>query len=306
MPRDSINDLRMFLAVAQARSFTRAAARLGMSQSALSHAVRGLEAKLGVRLLTRTTRSVAPTEAGERLLQNVAPRFAEIESELAAVSDLGEKPSGTVRITSIDHVVDSVLWPRLAPLVKKHPGLNIEINVDYRLVDVVAEGFDIGVRYGDQVAKDMVAVRLTDERKMYIVGSPEYFRSHPEPTSPQDLLRHNCVVLRLAGGGGLYAWELKHGQHALPARVSGQTVFNGAYQMLHAALTGCGLALLPEDLALPHLEAGRLVSVLRDWSPTFEALHAYYPNRRNHSRALKLVIDALRAGRDGIDAGAAD
>jgi DNA-binding transcriptional LysR family regulator len=294
MARDNLNDILVFLAVARERSFTRAAARLGMTQSALSHIIRALETRLGVRLLTRTTRSVSPTEAGERLLQNVGPRLEEIEAELAAISDLGDKPSGTVRITAIDHVVDDVPWPRIAPLLPLYPDLRVEISSDYRLVDIAAERYDIGVRYGDQVEKDMIAVRITADQPMMIVGSPAYFARRPVPASVQDLMKHNCICLRLAGSGGLYAWELQHEGQALEARVRGQAVFTNVYPMRDAALAGCGLAFLPESLVGPHVREGRLLSVMADWCPSFPGLHAYYPSRRNASRALALVIEAIR------------
>lgn len=294
MARDNINDILVFLAVARERSFTRAAAKLGMTQSALSHIVRSLETRLGVRLLTRTTRSVSPTEAGERLLQNVGPRLEEIEAEIAAVSDLGGKPAGTIRITAIDHVIDTVLWPRLAPLLPEYPDLHLEISSDYRMVDIAAERYDIGVRHGDQVEKDMIAVRLTADVPMLIVGSPKYFGWRPVPTSLQELMKHNCINLRLASSGGIYAWELQHEGRGLEARVRGQAVFTNAYHILNAALTGSGLAFLPEELVGPHVREGRLISVMQDWCPKFAGLHAYYPSRRNSSRALNLVIDALR------------
>jgi DNA-binding transcriptional LysR family regulator len=294
MARDNINDILVFIAVARERSFTRAAAKLGMSQSALSHIVRGLEERLGVRLLTRTTRSVSPTEAGERLLQNVGPRLEEIDAEITAISDLGDKPSGTVRITAIDHVIDTVLWPRIAPLLPQYPDLHIEISSDYRLVDIAAERFDIGVRHGDQVEKDMIAVRLTADVPMRIVGAPAYFARRPAPVSLQDLMTHNCINLRLASSGGLYAWELLHDGQPIEARVRGQAVFTNVHHMLAAALDGVGVTFLPESLVAPHLAAGRLVSVMEDWCPSFPGLHAYYPSRRHSSRALGLVIDALR------------
>lgn len=293
MARENISDILVFLAVARERSFTRAAAKLGMSQSALSHAVRGLETRLGVRLLTRTTRSVSPTEAGDRLIENVGPRLAEIEAEIQAVSELSDKPSGTIRITAIDHVIDTVLWPRVAEILPKYPDLRVEMNSEYRMLDIVAERFDIGVRFGDQVAKDMIAVRLTPDVPMMIVGAPAYFDKRPVPSSPQDLLKHNCITLRLAGGG-IYAWELRNGEDEIEARVSGQVTFNSAYQMLHAALSGCGLAFVPADLAGPHVREGRLLSVMENWCPAFPGLHAYYPSRRQSSRALTLVIDAIR------------
>ncbi|MBD8658026.1 LysR family transcriptional regulator [Oxalobacteraceae sp. CFBP 13730] len=294
MARDNINDILVFIAVARERSFTRAAAKLGMSQSALSHIVRGLEERLGVRLLTRTTRSVSPTEAGERLLQNVGPRLEEIDAEITAITDLGDKPAGTVRITAIDHVIDTVLWPRIAPLLPQYPELHIEISSDYRLVDIAAERFDIGVRHGDQVEKDMIAVRLTADVPMRIVGAPAYFARQPAPASLQDLMTHNCINLRLASSGGLYAWELLHDGQPIEARVRGQAVFTNVHHMLAAALDGVGVTFLPESLVAPHLQAGRLVSVMEDWCPSFPGLHAYYPSRRHSSRALGLVIDALR------------
>lgn len=294
MARDNINDILVFFAVARERSFTRAAAKLGMTQSALSHIIRGLESRLGVRLLTRTTRSVSPTEAGERLLQNVAPRLEEIEAEIAAVTDLGDKPSGTVRITAIDHTVDTILWPRIAPLLLQYPDLHVEISSDYRLVDIAAERYDIGVRHGDQVEKDMIAVRVTADVPMRIVGAPAYFGSRPKPASLPELLKHNCINLRLTGSGGLYAWELQHEGRNLEARVRGQAVFTSTYAILNAALSGVGVAFLPDSMVDPHLREGRLVSVMEDWCPTFEGLHAFYPSRRNTSRALSVVIDALR------------
>jgi len=294
MARENINDILVFLAVARERSFTRAAAKLGMTQSALSHIIRGLEERLGVRLLTRTTRSVSPTDAGERLLQNVGPRLEEIEAEIAAVSDLGDKPAGTIRITAIDHVVDDVLWPRIAPLLPQYPDLHVEFSADYRMVDIAAERYDIGVRFGDQVEKDMIAVRLTPDVRMMIVAAPAYFAHRPVPGSAQDLMKHNCIALRLASSGGLYAWELRHEGRDMEVRVRGQLIFNSAYQILNAALGGHGLAFIPEVLAGPHVRAGRLLSVMEDWCPAFAGLHAYYPSRRQNSRALALVIDAIR------------
>lgn len=294
MARDNINDILVFLAVARERSFTRAAAKLGMTQSALSHIIRSLESRLGVRLLTRTTRSVSPTEAGERLLQNVAPRLEEVEAEIAAISDLGDKPAGTVRITAIDYVVNALLWPRLAPLINAYPDIHLEINADYRLIDIVAERYDIGVRHGDQVDKDMIAVRLTDEVPMVIVGAPGYFASHQPPTSLDELMRHNCISLRLPSSGGLYAWELLDKGQPVEARVRGQSVFNNVYTIRDAALAGCGLAFLPRGLVEEHLQSGRLISVMPDNCPAFEPLHAYYPSRRNSSRALTMVVEAIR------------
>jgi DNA-binding transcriptional LysR family regulator len=292
--RENINDIVVFIAVARERSFTRAAAKLGMTQSALSHIMRSLEARLGVRLLTRTTRSVSPTEAGERLLQNVAPRLEEIEAEIAAISDMSEKPAGTVRITAIDNVIEKILWPRLAPILPKYPDLHVEFNADYRMLDIAADRYDIGVRYGDQVEKDMIAVRLTPDVQTVIVGSPGYFEWHTRPTTPQELQKHNCITLRLASSGGIYAWELEKDGKAIELKVHGQAVFTMGSHMADAAVSGCGLAYLTEDLAAPYLADGRLISVMQDWCPKFPGLHAYYPSRRNTSRALSLVIDTIR------------
>lgn len=293
MPQENLNDLLVFIAVAQDRSFTRAAARLGVSQSAISHTVRGLEGRMGVRLLSRTTRSVSTTDAGERLLQSVGPRLDEIERELAAVRDMGERPAGNIRITAIDYVLDTVVWPRLAPVLYRYPDVRVEFNMDYRMVDIAADRFDIGVRFGDQVDQDMVAVRLTPDVQQTIVAAPAYFKSHSVPERVHDLARHNCIPMKLSGGG-IYAWELLDGGQPVQVRIDGQVTFNGAFQMLNAALNGYGLAFLPEDLTRPHIEAGRLVSVMAACCPKFPGLHAYYASRRHSSRALRLVIDALR------------
>jgi DNA-binding transcriptional LysR family regulator len=293
MPRDTINDILAFLAVARERSFTRAASKLAVSQSALSQTIRALEEEMGVRLLTRTTRSVSPTEAGERLLQTVAPRFEDIEDELNAVSEMGGKPKKSIRITAIDYAVDAVLWPSLAKLLPSHPELKIEIDVDYGLTDIVAERFDMGVRWGDQVAKEMTAVRIAPDQRIVIVGHPSYISLRPIPSEPQDLLHHNCITLRLASGG-IYAWELSKDGCDLQVHVEGQSTFNGTYQMLNAALSGCGLAFVPDDLARPHVEEGRLQYVLEDWFPTFPGFHAYFPQRRRQSIALQLVVEAIR------------
>ncbi|WIM09210.1 LysR family transcriptional regulator [Enhydrobacter sp.] len=294
MPRGNLNDLLAFLAVARERSFTRAAAKLGVSQSALSHTVRALEARLGVRLLTRTTRSVSPTEAGDRLLQKLGPRFDEIEAELEALSELREKPAGTFRITATDYAADRLLLPRLARLLHEYPDIKVEIVIDYGLTDIVAERYDAGVRHGEQVAKDMIAVRIGPHMRMAVVGSPSYFETRPIPEKPQDLVAHNCINLRLPTHGGLYAWEFEKGDHELRVRVDGQLVCSGAMQMLNAALAGLGLAYIPEDLAEPHLAAGRLKRVLGDWCPPFAGYHLYYPSRRQSSAAFALLVDALR------------
>lgn len=294
MSRENFNDLLAFIAVARERSFTRAAAQLGVSQSALSHTIRALESRLGLRLLTRTTRSVSPTEAGERILQRVAPRFVEIEAELMAVTELRDKPAGTIRITATDHATNTVLWPKLSKVLHKYPEIKVEIMTDYGLTDIVADRYDIGIRHGDQVAKDMIAVRIAADMKMAIVGSPTYLENKPQPKKPQDLMQHNCINLRLPTLGGFYAWELKKGSREVQVRVEGQLSFNGSYHMLDAALAGYGLAYLPSDLVQAHVTAGRLVRVLDDWCPTFPGLHAYYASRSESSRALALVTDSLR------------
>lgn len=294
MPRDHVSDLLAFLAVARERSFTRAAAKLGVSQSALSHTIRGLEGRLGLRLLTRTTRSVSATEAGERLLLTVGPRFEEIEAELTALSELREKPAGTIRITTGEHAVDAILWPALMKFLPRYPDVKVEINVDYSLTDIVAQRYDAGVRLGEQVAKGMIAVRIGPDMRMAAVGAPSYFAQRSLPKKPQDLTGHNCINLRLPTYGGLYAWEFEKGSRELKVRVEGQLVFNGLTQILNAALAGFGLAYVPEDLAQPHLAAGRLTRVLEDWCPPFPGYHLYYPSRRQTSPAFALLVDALR------------
>lgn len=294
MAREGYSDLLAFIAVTRERSFTRAAAQMGVSQSALSHTIRALEARLGVRLLTRTTRSVAPTEAGEQLFNKLAPRFQEIDADLAEVFELRDSPRGTLRISATDYAANAVLWPRLAAFMPRYPDINIEIITDYGLTDIVAERFDMGVRLGDQVAQDMIAVRIGPDLRMAMVASPAYLQAHPAPRAPEQLAQHNCINLRLPTHGGCYPWELARGAEALQVRVQGQLTFNGTYQMLAAALDGCGIAYLPEDLAREHVAAGHLCWVLEDWFPTFPGLHIYYPSRRQSSRALSLLVDALR------------
>jgi len=294
MSRPNANDLLAFLAVARARSFTRAAAKLGLSQSALSHTIRGLEERLGLRLLTRTTRRVAPTEAGERLLRTVGPRFDEIDAELAALSELLEKPAGTIRITAGEHPAYAILWPALAKLLPRYPDINAEIIIDYGLTDIVAEHYDAGVRLGEQVAKDMIAVRIGPDMRMAVVGAPSYFARRPRPEKPQDLTVHDCINLRLPTYGGLYAWEFEKRGRELKVRVEGQLVFNNLALRLNAALAGLGLAYLPEDQVQAHLADGRLIRVLDDWCPPFSGYHLYYPSRRQATPAFALLVDALR------------
>ena len=294
MARHSLDDLTAFLTVAREGSFTRAAAQLGVSQSALSHTLRGLESRLGLRLLTRTTRSVAPTEAGERLLRTLGPHFDEIDAELAALSELRDKPAGNLRLTAGEHAAETVLWPALAKLLPDYPDIKAEVVIDYGLTDIVAQRFDAGIRLGEQVAKDMIAVRIGPDMRMAAVAAPAYFARHLRPKTPQDLTGHNCINLRLPTLGGFYPWELKKGNREVQVRVEGQLAFNGTYQMLDAALSGYGLAYVPADLVQAHVAAGRLVWVLEEWCPTFPGLHAYYASRRESSRAMVVIIDALR------------
>jgi DNA-binding transcriptional LysR family regulator len=294
MARETFSDLVAFLAVAREKSFTRAAAKLGVSQSALSHTIRGLEERLGLRLLTRTTRSVAPTEAGERLLQSVGPRLDEIEAEIAALSELREKPAGTIRITATDYAVETILWPKLNRFLRQYPDVQVELITDYGLTDIVAERFDAGVRFGEQVARDMIAVRIGPDIRIAVVGTPSYFEGRPEPKAPQELVGHNCINLRLPTRGGLYAWEFEKDGRELRVHVEGQLVFNGTFQMLNAAVAGFGLAYVPEDVARPHLTKGRLKRVLADWCPPYSGYHLYYPSRRQATPAFNLLVDALR------------
>ncbi len=294
MPRESVNDLLAFLAVARERSFTKAAAKLGVSQSALSHTVRQLETRLGLRLLTRTTRSVSPTAAGERLLHTVGPRFDEIEAELDALSAFREKPAGTIRITTTDYAISSLLWPKLEAFLRDYPDIKVELANDYGLSDIVAERYDAGVRFGEQVAKDMIAVRIGPDVRFAVVGAPSYFDRYPSPEVPQDLVGHRCVTLRLPTHGGIYAWEFEKDGRELRVRVDGQLVFNSIFHILDAAVAGFGLAHVPEDLAQPHIAAGRLRRVLEDWCPAWVGYHLYYPSRRQSSPAFALLVDVLR------------
>jgi DNA-binding transcriptional LysR family regulator len=294
MSRPSIDDILTFLAVAEERSFTRAAARLGVSQSALSHTIRGLEERLGLRLLTRTTRSVSPTEAGERLIRTAGPRLEEIDAELAALTARREKPAGVIRITAGEHSALSVVWPALTGLLPRYPDIKVELVIDYGLTDIVAERYDAGVRLGEQVAKDMIAVRIGPEMRMAVVGSPAYFEKRPKPRKPQDLTVHDCINLRLPTYGGVYAWEFEKRGRALKVRVEGQLVFNNIALRTEAALGGFGVAYLPEDQVRPHLAAGKLVRVLADWCPPFPGYHLYYPSRRQNSPAFALLVEALR------------
>jgi DNA-binding transcriptional LysR family regulator len=294
MARQNINDLLAFRAVARERSFTRAAAQIGVSVSALSHTIRGLEERLGVRLLARTTRSVAPTEAGERLLATIGPHFDEIEAGLAALRELRDEPAGTIRVTASDHAAEAVLWPALATFLPEHPNIHVEISVDLALRDIVAERFDAGIRIGERIARDMIAVRIGPDIRMAVVASPAYFAARAQPKTPHDLSAHNCINLRLPTLGGLYAWEFEKGRRPVNVRVEGQLVVNNIAVARQVALAGLGLAYLPEDYVRQHLDSGALVRVLASWTPPFPGYHLYYPSRRHHSPAFALLIDALR------------
>ena len=294
MPNVDLNVLRGFFVVARERSFTRAAAQLGLTQSALSHSMRGLEEKLGLRLLTRTTRGVSPTEAGERLLANVRPYFERIDAELESLSALRDKPAGLIRISAHDHAADTILWPKLKEVLRGYPDISVEININYGMVDIVAERFDAGVRSGDLIAQDMIAVRIGSDFKMAVVASPHYLASNGHPANPRDLAAHNCINLRLPTRGGLYAWEFAKRRETLHVNVHGQFICNTTPQMLEAAVEGYGLAYVPYDLAEPHIGAGRLASVLEDWCPTVPGYHLYYASRRQTSPAFALIVEALR------------
>ena len=294
MSAEGYDQLAIFSVVARERSFTRAAARLGMSQPALSRAMRNLEERLGIRLLARTTRSVSPTEAGEHLLRVIAPRFEEIDAELARLNEFRDKPAGTIRITAGEHPATAILQPALARILPDHPDIRIEVTVDYGLTDIVAEGYDAGVRLGEQVAKDMIAVRIGPDVRMAVVGSPGYFATHPRPKTPRDLVRHNCITIRLPTHGGIFPWEFEKKGEELKVRVEGQLVFNNIAMRLDAALAGLGLAYMPEDLVRTQIESGRLIRVLSDWCPQFPGYHLYYPSRRQSSPAFILFRDALR------------
>ncbi len=294
MARETVNDLIAFLAVSRQRSFTRAAAQLGVSQPALSHTIRGLEARVGVRLLNRTTRSVSPTEAGERLLQTIGPHFDGIEAGLAALTELRDKPAGTIRITADEHAVHAVLYPALKKLLPNYPEITVELVTDNQLIDIAAERYDAGVRLGGVVAKDMIAIPIGPDMRMATVAASSYFASRSKPSTPQDLTAHTCINLRLPTHGGLYAWEFEKGEREVRVRVEGQFVFNTVSMIMQAALDGFGIAHLPEGQVQEHLKNGELVRVLADWCPPFSGYHLYYPSRRQHTPAFAVLVEALR------------
>lgn len=297
MAREDFNDLLWFLAVAEERSFTKAAAKLGITQSTLSHTIKRLETRMGIRLLTRTTRSVAPTEAGERLRQSLAPRVAEIEAEIAALMELRDKPAGTIRITLSDHALNSVVWPKLQPILSTYPDIKLELSIDNGLRNIVEDGFDAGIRLGESVEKDMIAIRVGPDWRMVAVAAPGYFATRPVPQHPQDLIGHNCINMRQATAGGLYAWEFGKDGQDLRVRVDGQLTFNTSYAMIDAALNGHGIAFLPEDLVDRHIASGDLILALDDWSPKFAGYYIYYPSSRQNLPAFKVIVDALRYGK---------
>ena len=294
MAREQFNDLLWFLAVAEERSFTKAAAKLGIAQSTLSHTIKRLETRMGIRLLTRTTRNVAPTEAGERLRQSLAPRIAEIEAEIAALTAFRDKPAGRVRITLSDHALNSVVWPKLRPVLAQYPDIEVELAIDNGFRNIVEESFDAGVRLGEGVEKDMIAVRIGPDWRLVAVAAPSYFATHPAPTHPRDLVGHSCINHRQEAAGGLYAWEFERDGEELRVRVAGQLTLNSSQAMIDPALHGYGIAYLPEDLVARHVATGELVLVLDDWSPAFAGYYIYYPSRRQTLPAFKVIIDALR------------
>ncbi|MCU1733490.1 MULTISPECIES: LysR family transcriptional regulator [unclassified Pseudomonas] len=297
MYRPNLNDLQAFVVITREGSFTRAAAQLGVSQSALSHTLRALEARLGVRLLTRTTRSVSTTEAGQRLYLSMAPLFAEIDQELAVVSEYRDTPAGTVRISASEHAANNILWPALLKVLPDYPDIHVEITVDYALTDIVAQRYDAGVRLGEQVARDMIAVPIGPSLRMAVVGSPKYFENRPVPLVPGDLAGHNCINLRLPTHGSLLQWDFEQDGRELKVRVEGQWTFNSSLPILRGAIAGCGLGFLPEDMVTKEVADGSLIRVLDDWCQPFAGYHLYYPNRREHSSAFRVVVDALRYSR---------
>lgn len=294
MLRDNFNDLFYFIVVARERSFTRAAAKLGVSQSALSHSIRGLEERLKLRLLTRTTRSVAPTEAGELLMNSIAPRFADIESELVMLTNMSDSIAGNIRITLGEHALHSTVWPALKPFLQTYPDVNVELVIDNTLTDIVSGRFDAGVRLGEQVAKDMVAVRIGPDWRMVVVGSPDYFARYGKPQTPHDLQQHNCINMRLPTLGGLYAWEFSKDGQDIRVKVEGQLTFNNLASRLDATLSGMGLSFVPEDCVKHDIADGKLQTALDEWCKPFTGYFLYYPSRRQHTPAFARLIEALR------------
>ncbi len=294
MSRPDFNDLLWFLAVTEEGSFTRAAAKLGVVQSTLSHRIKRLETRMGIRLLARTTRSVSTTEAGERLRRSLAPRVSEIEDEIAALMELRERPSGSVRLTLSHHALERLVWQKLRPILTDYPDIALELNIDSGFRNIVGEGFDAGIRLGESIENDMIAVRIGPDWRLVAVAAPSYLSAHPAPRHPQDLLGHNCINRRLETAGGLYAWEFEQDGKELRVRVEGQLTLNDDATMIDAALNGHGIAYVPEDMVADHLASGGLTLLLDDWSPRFSGYHIYYPSRRQNLPAFKVIVDALR------------
>ena len=294
MERTDFNQLTWFQAVAEERSFTKAAARLGVAQSTLSHAIKQLETRMGIRLLTRTTRNVATTIAGERLLKTISPRMSEIEEEIAALTAFRDKPSGSIRLTLSDHALDTVVWPKLKPVLQAYPDIHVELLLDSTFRNIVEEGYDAGVCLGESVEKDMIAVRIGPDWRLVAAASPDYLAAHGRPTHPQDLIRHRCINMRQETSGGLYAWEFEKDGQALRVRVDGQLTFNNSYAMVDAAISGFGVAYVPDSMVAAPLASGLLELVLDDWSPPFDGYFLYYPSRRQNLRAFQIIADALR------------
>ena len=294
MERTDFNQLTWFQTVAEERSFTKAAARLGVAQSTLSHAIKQLEVRMGIRLLTRTTRNVATTVAGERLLQTIAPRMTEIEAEIAALTAFRDKPSGSIRLTLSDHALDTVVWPKLKPVLAAYPDISVELLLDSSFRNIVEEGYDAGVRLGESVEKDMIAVRIGPDWRLVAVASPDYLAAHGRPQHPQDLVRHRCINTRQESAGGLYAWEFEKDGKELRVRVDGQLTFNNSFAMVDAAVSGFGIAYVPDSMVEASLASGALELLLDDWSPPFEGYFLYYPSRRQNLLAFQIIVDALR------------
>lgn len=294
VPRQNYSDIQAFIAVAREKSFTKAAANLSVSQSALSHTVRNLESRLGIRLLTRTTRSVSTTEAGQRLVDMLVPRFEEIDAEIAALGELRDKPAGTVRLSASDHAVDTILWPKLTPIMQNNPDIIIEFNIDYGLTDIVKQRIDAGVRFGRKLEKDMIAVRIGPDLSRAVVASPKYFANKNKPLTPQELVNHHCINMRLPSYGGLFAWRFQKDGNEITVNVNGHIIVNTMPNVMRSALEGHGLAYLPEDCVEPYLQSGELIQVLQDWCPKLPGYHLYYPDRRNPSPAFRMVVDALK------------
>jgi DNA-binding transcriptional LysR family regulator len=295
MKREELGDLMAFLAVTEEKSFTKAAARLGTSQSSLSLIIKRLEERLGLRLLTRTTRSLAPTAAGEQLLSTLSPALGNIEAQLSALSEFRDKPAGSFRITAGEHAIETLLWPKISRFLRDYPDIKVELVADSAMTDIVADRFDAGVRLGDQVEKDMIAVRIGSLARMIVVAAPSCFDNIPPPTSPQELTGYQCINIRLPSYGGFYAWEFERDGHEVRVRVDGQVAFNGVPQLIQATLDGYGLAFVHEDVVRRYLDDGRLVQVLEDWTPPFPGYHLYYPSRRHPSPAFTMLVEALKA-----------